>query len=497
MEQVFNPYLPLDEYVPDGEPRVFGDRLYIYGSHDRSHGNKYCELDYVVWSAPVDDLTDWTCHGTSYRKEQDPSNPDGALELWAPDVVQGPDGRYYLYYCLAFTPEIGVAVSDKPEGPFEFYGHVKYDQSIRDGAVLHEHLPFDPAVLVDDDGRIYLYYGNSAHHLIPKKEDLLAQGMTEEEIEFLDSQFPKMEFSEYNMVVELQTDMVTMIGEPKGMVPGSIHEQGTSFEGHPFFEAASIRKINGKYYFVYSSKLKHELCYAISDYPDRDFVYGGTIVSNCDIGFNGNDKARGMIGNNHGGIIGVKGQYYIFYHRQTQGTETSRQGCAEKITILPDGSIPQVEITSCGLNNGPLVGAGSYDANIVCNIISPKDSEKIVYGEVLCSEHTYVYEELELVDGEKVFYVSNIFDGVALGYKYFACHKLNKIMFIVRGNAKGALKVRLESESGVEVGAAEININADAWYQATAEVAIPDGVHALFFCYEGDGAIQLRKFDLQ
>lgn len=492
MKQVFNPYLPLNEYVPDAEPHVFGDRLYIYGSHDNSNGILYCEQDYTVWSAPVDDLTDWTCHGVTYRKDQDPSNPDGSNQLWAPDVAQGPDGRFYLYYCLAFVPEIGVAVSDKPEGPFEFYGHVKYE----DGRVLHEHLPFDPAIFVDDDSRIYLYYGFSAHHLVPKKEDLLAQGMTEEEIAESASRMGKMQFSEYNMVVELQPDMLTMIGKPKGMIPGGIHEKGTDFEGHGFFEASSMRKINGKYYFVYSSRLSHELCYAISNYPDKDFKFGGILISNGDIGLDGNDKPRGMTGNNHGGIVGVNGQYYIFYHRQTQGTESSRQGCAEKITILPNGQIAQVGMTSCGLNNGPLAGNGKYDANIVCNIISPKNMRKINYGENLRGEQPYVYEEPELVDGKPVFYVGNIFDGVALGYKYFECSALKKIVFTVSGKAKGELKVCLGDENGSVAGTVEIDISSEVWQQAIAEVEVPDGVQALFFKYEGEGSIKLRWFEL-
>ena len=69
-KQGVNPYLPLDTYIPDGEPHVFGDRVYIYGSHDREGGDNFCLLDYEVWSAPVNDLTGWRCEGTIYRAEQ-------------------------------------------------------------------------------------------------------------------------------------------------------------------------------------------------------------------------------------------------------------------------------------------------------------------------------------------------------------------------------------------------------------------------------------------
>ena len=128
-----NPYLPLYEYIPDGEPHVFGDRLYLYGSHDRFDGRKFCENDYVCWSAPVTDLADWRYEGVIYHRTQDPRMPHGEHELWAPDVVQGKDGRYYLYYCPDDkVKSIGVAVCDTPRGHYMFYGVVRD----REGGIL-------------------------------------------------------------------------------------------------------------------------------------------------------------------------------------------------------------------------------------------------------------------------------------------------------------------------------------------------------------------------
>ena len=101
LKQVTNPYLPSWEYVPDGEPYVFGDRVYVYGSHDFFNGDLYCMGDYVCWSAPVDDLGQWRYEGVIYRKDQDPHNGDLQGNLYAPDVTIGPDGRYYLYYVLS------------------------------------------------------------------------------------------------------------------------------------------------------------------------------------------------------------------------------------------------------------------------------------------------------------------------------------------------------------------------------------------------------------
>ena len=134
--QIFNPYLPSCEYIPDGEPHVFGDRIYIYGSHDRFGGAGFCLNDYICYSADVRDLSEWRYEGVIYRKTQDPRNqnvpedapeqelrhgvrpkrpedlnPRGIHAMWAPDVVKGKDGRYYLYYCLDFISSIAAGTS--------------------------------------------------------------------------------------------------------------------------------------------------------------------------------------------------------------------------------------------------------------------------------------------------------------------------------------------------------------------------------------------------
>ena len=86
-KQAFNPYLPDWEYVPDGEPHVFDDRVYVYGSHDRFGAPIFCVNDYVCWSAPLDDLSDWRYEGVIYKKKQDPSNKTGLRCLYAPDAA--------------------------------------------------------------------------------------------------------------------------------------------------------------------------------------------------------------------------------------------------------------------------------------------------------------------------------------------------------------------------------------------------------------------------
>ena len=187
--------------------------------------------------------------------------PHGEHELWAPDVVQGKDGRYYLYYCPDDkVKSIGVAVCDTPAGHYMFYGVVRD----REGGILGERpgdtIPFDPGVFRDEDGTVYLYSGNGPR---TEKEAVKTQ--------------------KASVVMTLEDDMLTLRTEPRRLLPTMGHSRGTGFAGHELFEASSIRKIRGKYYLVYSSIACHELCYAVSDRPDRGSRYGGVVVSNCDL----------------------------------------------------------------------------------------------------------------------------------------------------------------------------------------------------------------------
>lgn len=492
VEQIYNPYLPLREYVPDGEPHLFDGRVYIYGSHDEANGTVYCPGDYAAWSAPEDNLKEWKYEGVIYRKTQDPSNEDGKKQLWAPDVTKGPDGRYYMYYCFSFFPEVGVAVSDSPAGPFEFYGHVHYPQKIMNGKVLQENMPFDPAVLTDDDGKVYLYYG-----FAPAEEK--AQNMpefTEEDIAALPDDIRemamtmiKLKMGEDSMVAELEADMVTLKEVPRPMIPGGNHTKNTGFEGHGFFEASSIRKVNEKYYFVYSSHKSHELCYAVSEKPDRDFIYGGVIISNGDMGLNGRKQPVYTLGNNHGGIVQANGEWYIFYHRQTNGTEFSRQGCAEKICILEDGTIPQVEITSCGLNGGPLKGSGIYPAAIACHMTCSDTMDKIDYQNPIMRTQTRITEQ------QNITFITSIKNGTVLGYKYFLIDDIASLILELRGDFEGTVKVlATESEEDL-LGKQTLKLKTDVWSNVRIMVQLPkNNVTALYFYFEGVGVVDMRNF---
>lgn len=529
--QIYNPFLPLYEYIPDGEPHVFGDRVYHYGSHDKEGGDTFCMLDYVCYSAPVEDLTDWRYEGVIYQAKQDPRYPVPQY-MYAPDVVQGNDGRYYLYYCMGgdygqdgYQGPVSVAVCDTPAGKYEYLGVVKNP----DGSPMLKYICFDPAVL-NDDGTIRLYYGTQYDY--EECDDFLTNDFyLQDEIEmFGRSREEILSYPDSIMgpvMAVLSDDMLTVKEEAKHIIPYRV--KGTSFEAHPFFEGSSMRKVGKKYYFIYSSWQNHELCYATSDQPDRDFVFGGTIVSNGDIGYRGRDAQHklNMTGTTHGSIIEINGQWYVFYHRLTHKSDYSRQACAEKIRILEDGSIPQAEMTSCGLNDGPLSAEGTYPAVIACNLTNghmPHGSNSVF--QISFPNVTHKGQER---------FIAEIEDHTLIGYKYFECRSVKQFGITYRMETEknrvifdGRYRTDIRSQDdenfantyaekntltdivkpgqstenapqfGIcidtaenEIGTLLLDEKAEAWKKVTVQIGIPDGVHALYLVYKGQAKVQL------
>ncbi len=463
MSNAVNPYLPSWEYIPDGEPHVFGDRVYVYGSHDWCNGYVFCLGDYVCWSAPIDRLDDWRCEGTIYEKTADPLNKEGKMCLYAPDVTVGPDGRFYLYYVLDKVNVVSVSVCDTPAGKYEFYGYVHYKDGVRLGEKEGDEPQFDPAVLTEGE-QTYLYTG-FCHPIDQSRNGA--------------------------MVTVLAKDMLTVESAPRFMVPNQKNAVGTGFDDHAFFEASSIRKIGSLYYFVYSSVKMHELCYATSDNPLSGFRYGGVVVSNSDIGidtYKPAEKPMAYGANNHGGLVQICGQWYIFYHRQTNGTWYSRQGCAEQIEIKEDGSIPQVEITSCGLNATPLKGSGEYSAHIACHLFTKEDITYV--GDASCPRITQYGKEGDMGPS----YVDNITDSATIGFKYFDIKEVHRISIKTRGYGDGTFEVRTTWDGAVLT---RIKVEfTNVWEEYGADISIPQGKQAIYLTYVGGGNTSLLSFTL-
>ena len=418
-----NPYLPLWEYIPDGEPRVFGNRVYVYGSHDRAGSDSFCDYVLKCWSASVDNLNEWVCHGDIFHTLPDADHPadtpwtDKQHYLYAPDVIEK-DGKYYLYAYIINS--IGcVGVSDRPEGPFELLSQYQY--TISDEICCNGWF-IDPGVLVDDDGKVYIYCGFERSYMAQINPDNMYEVLDDSCIEHF--------------------------------IPCEVtQENGFHQKESVFYEAASPRKVGDTYYMIYSPKQGSRLAYATSDKPTGPFTYRGYIVDN------GVDYPGG---NNHGSIANINGQWYIFYHRMTNGTIMSRRACVEKINILPDGTIPTVEMTSLGFEDA-LSPYKETPADIAC----------VLKGGAYITEKN-VFERV----------ITNIVDGTVIGYKYydFGDDFGSKTMeFAAKINGFGCdstLHILIDAEDGEEIG--NCAIGHDDTILST-RVKCVTGRHALYF----------------
>lgn len=418
-----NPYLPGWEYIPDGEPRVFGDRVYVYGSHDRAGSGRFCDHVLKCWSASVDNLNDWVCHGDIFHTLEDRDHPADTdwtkegNELYAPDVVEK-DGRYYLFAYI-FGAKGCVAVSDRPEGPFRLLSRYQYtipDDICQDGWFV------DPGVLVDDDGQVYIYCGYEHSFMARINPD--------------------------NMYEVLDGTCIDHI------LPNRADEEhGFRERDSFFFEAASPRKVGELYYLIYSPKRGSRLAYATSDRPTGPFTYRGYIIDN------GADYPGG---NDHGSIACIRGQWYIFYHRMTNNSIFSRRACVERITILPDGTIPAVEMTSLGFEEA-LSPYRETAADIAC----------VLKGGAFVTEKS-VFERV----------VTGITEGCVIGYKYFDFgedYSSSTMEFAAAVNGCGCesvLHIRIDGEEGEEIGCCPVGACGGV---ARAVVKNVTGRHAVFF----------------
>lgn len=410
-----NPILPGWEHIPDGEPRVFQDRIYLYGSHDNEASGTFCDYKLKVWSASIHNLNEWTCHGVSFQTREDRDHSSSVdytdHPLYAPDVVYK-DGKYYLYaYILGAKGCVGV--SDTPEGPFQLLSTYQYHESDAGDEGIYN----DAGVLVDDDGKVYIYYGferSYMNQIDPKTMHTILPG-------------------------SLKYDVI-----PRGK------------EENDFFEASSPRKINGKYYLIYSPRRGSRLAYATSDKPTGPFVYRGYIIDN---------GVEYPAGNNHGSICCINGQWYVFYHRMTNGSLFSRKACVEKIKIQPDGSIPTVEMTSLGFEES----------------LNPY---KVTQAEVACV----------LMGGCNISWMDKfehpivgIKTGAVIGYKYFdfgvdySSTTMGFTIKIVGTGCKSKIHIRIDGKEGREIGTCFIDTYTGSY---TTTVQNVTGRHSIFFVVE-------------
>ena len=480
-----NPILPLWECIPDGEPHVFEDpdnpgmmRVYLYGSHD-NRVVSYCGRDQVVWSARVDDLNKWRFDGVAFRSiygaDGKQLNKNGLGDvLFAPDVCETKDANgkktYWLYpNTQAWGRNGQIAKSDRPDGPF-----VTCNWTPGKPRETYGILRFDPGVLVDDDGRVYGYWGfrqSFAAELEPKTMCTVKPGTS------------------------IVTNMVSSC------------EQDGEFR---FFEASSIRKVMGKYVFVYSrwtgngefglNDNNYTLAYAYSDKPLGPWTYGGTIIDGRGREKGPDGKTRITAtpgGNTHGSICEINGRWWVFYHRQASTTEYSRQAMVAPLDVKVEGgkvAIKEAEYTSEGFETNGLDPFERHAGGIASRYTGPEPARQHYPR----CEYSGPWNEPEKCEGyefkdpydPKVNRCALVHctDGSTAGYKYFNFSKtegkknLRLIMNLVPEAAEGKIEVFAGEAKIGEI------VLSSSLKDAPQEVSIPvdapakiSGKHELFF----------------
>jgi hypothetical protein len=195
--------------------------------------------------------------------------------------------------------------------------------------------------------------------------------------------------------------------------------------------------------------------------------------------------------------VEIGGAWYIFYHRQTNNTWFSRQGCIEPIQIETDGSIKQVEMTSQGASGKPLPGHGEYPAYIACNLFNEASGGREPSDDRTTFRHQGAKITQDGRDGEMEdrSFIADLSDATVIGFKYFDCENVKTVKVKTRCYCNGAFEVKTNWD-GEALGSIPV-VSANIWTEFAAEIAIPDGVHALYFVYRGKGNVSLASFTLE
>jgi arabinoxylan arabinofuranohydrolase len=412
-----NPIVPPGVYIADPSAHVWnGGKLYVYGSRDESP-EYYCSWSYRVLS--TNDLKKWELSGESFSsKGQNDQVPENDALLFAPDV-QYKNGRYYLYYCM-FGAE-GVAVSDSPLGPFKNGTPID----------LKGINQIDPCVFIDSDGQGYFIWG------------------------------------------QFNAKMARMNPDMKSIDISSIKENVVTQQEHFFHEGSYMIKHDSLYYLLYAdlSRAGKPTClgYSTSKSPMGPYTYRGVIIDN--------DNCDPAVWNNHGSLVEYKGQWYVFYHRSTNGSVTMRKACLEPITFRADGSIPEVEMTSQGAG-GPLDAFQETDAARACLFLGnirirtiAKDNE--VLGEIR--------------NGDKVafkyFNFRNGADSISMRISPgFRPCKIELCLDDLWSNSLGSVTVPAKQ--------------GDEWITIKAHVKSIQGVHALWLRFSDPAVTNMYGFPI-
>lgn len=533
-----NPYLPLWEHVPDGEPRVFEDpdnpgkfRAYIIGSHDVAY-TRYCGPDIRMWSAPVEDLSQWRDEGpifTHYVNGQWDT-------MFAPDLVEVKNritGKktYWLYpHSRGWQRVPMVCRGDRPDGPFTPVNLTEDGTKCVPGSFID----FDPSVFVEnitdkkdkdyDKGfRAYVFYGFQHSTAVELDQNTM---------------YSKREGTE-------PIDPFIPASSADGRLldkPGS--EYKALYEGQNpldfnFFEASSIRQVGNKYVMVFSGYSGKEyglgntnsaLRYAYGDSPLGPWRSGGVLVDSRGVVLNedGTKLITTNFGHNtHGSLQEINGQWYVFYHRPPRGFGNARQSMVAPVKITYDkkpvakggkvtitGYDPYTknnvwtakasngneytgaEVTSEGFQIFGLPPYQYYSAGYACFVYGPGSNDWMQ------DNHDVWNNSMDL---------AGIQNGGIVGFKYFGFGGLTKdtkglkafegtkkgddarLYLNLTSSGKGAFKIHIKLDNpwkGEEIGVIGIRDEFPAGKSSTVSCPVPaveglSGKHAIYLVVEG------------
>lgn len=338
-----------DQFTADPTARVFNERVYLFPSHDIPAPDDYarkdwfCMADYHVFSS--DNLVDWTDHGVLINQKQVPWGNPTAYSMWAPDCVEK-DGKYYFYFPDAPKEGrgfgVGVAIADKPEGPY-----TPVENKIEGISGI------DPCVLQASDGNAYIFWGGGGLRAAKLKSNLL------------------------ELADDTPTSMVKM-GDREMKLVGVDVAAGlpAGFKEGPFaFER------NGWFYLTYPwvEDKTETLAYAMSRNPLGPYEYKGKIMEQSPTG----------CWTNHHSLVEFKGQWYLFYHHNdySPNFDKLRSARVDSLTFNADGTIQPVTPTlrGVGLSDArKLIQIDRYSAispaGVTMSFVNTTDSVKRFEG---------------------------------------------------------------------------------------------------------------------
>ena len=534
-----NPYLPLWEHLPNGEPRVFEDpdnpgkfRAYIIGSHDVTY-SAYCGPDIRMWSAPVEDLSQWRDEGPIFTWYV-----DGLWDtMFAPDLVEVKDkatGKktYYLYpHSRGWRRTPMVCKGDRPDGPFTPINLTEDGRQCLPGSLID----FDPSVFIENitdkkdkdyniGFRAYVFYG--FQHSTACELDQNTMYSKREGTELIDPFIPAS--SADGRLLDK---------------PGSEYKalyQGQNPLDFNFFEASSIRQVGNKYVMVFSGYSGKEyglgntnsaLRYAFGDSPLGPWRSGGVLVDSRGV-VTGEDGAKLITTNfghnTHGSIQEINGQWYVFYHRPPRGFGNARQAMVAPVKITWDkkpvakGGVVKIigydpfaknnewvaaaadgntytgaEVTSEGFQIFGLPPYAYYSAGLACFVYGGTNA-----NEWMQDNHDIWNNSMDL---------AGITNGGIVGFKYFGFGGLDKdtkgckafegikkgdnahLYLNLTYSGKGAFKIHVKLDDpwkGKELGVIYVGDKTPTNQAVTISHLVPDvegltGKHAIYLVVEG------------